>query len=1003
MKKLRYIFPKTENFRETRPVICWEHMYGWLDGYGMLFDPIVQSATGVIPQSENGWNGRAAEGDFLVTACQQASECFTNLDIPGIYVRPELKERISVRVSEKEQLLTPVGEYSYPSHLPFDYYGASGEAWKIGESAALLRKKKSLALGFELFAMVGYWNGDWPERRLTAGADILTSILAELGFTSPGNSVSGIAGDDMRIDFQAYGINRLFIEWLIDINRADNSALEFADTKYLDAVAKWRKADITSAGKNLKAAFSRLADIRKQISALEIHFLEFPHMGILFEDKGFFELEWPQYSRETILSYLKNVEDKNYRVSLEAGASCWRNLELRFPSLVDNLKSVWREHKIELTNGTFSLPYALLSPLGMQYWQFEHGGKIFQEVFGMKPELYQCQENSLTAQMPELLLHFGYKQALHITQNHGQAPAEETDFIRWASPAGHALPAMTVKNISLSRKGVNYFLDLPLIHTEFKKEKKPFNYVNFQDIGYVPFRIQMIRAHCYADVWGTFSLATNRFESSYLEVDAPVKTYFADSYKISASAFYGDATNVNAFSHYETIFRLWARFRKLRFAAFRTGALEHMQSKLDSVIPDLCLLEAHDSSYVQGQRRGEFYAGHKTIVPPPYSRETLTAKVAEISGRIVEKINSLEKELCRGKGVAQFFNPSEVTLPFTAVCPEIPGSKNYLRNVPAMGTVPIPSSAGTYKTVPLPIRKGKWLLDMDADGAMCISYGGANVRCRPVDRQRGYSKLVESEAFECDGMNIVRINYLCDSENVQTVLLKVVFAEDSPFIEFNLSYAPRNNFDPLVRWNDYLALEIDFGQRLEKVWRFNPNVRSLSAENRIASPYYLAVETSDSRQASLINEGSFLYELDRASGKVNWLFHVANETVAKRRMGFVFGTDDAFMLSRAWSQGVTVVKAAEPQAVLKTLANFNGQISLEDFVAPDTLLISNLKDKEVGVDVESGLLEAVDMVGGNLMTSDGRKLCLNALEMAMLKIVGTTCVNVRNKVTKRRI
>ena len=54
IQRLRFIFPKTDNFRETRPVICWEHMYGWLDGYGILFDPVVQSAVGVIPEWENG-------------------------------------------------------------------------------------------------------------------------------------------------------------------------------------------------------------------------------------------------------------------------------------------------------------------------------------------------------------------------------------------------------------------------------------------------------------------------------------------------------------------------------------------------------------------------------------------------------------------------------------------------------------------------------------------------------------------------------------------------------------------------------------------------------------------------------------------------------------------------------------------------------------------------------------------------------------------------------------
>ena len=415
MKRVRYIFPETTNFREERPRICWEHMYGWLDGYGVLFDPVVQGAIGVIPEWENGWNGRTTEGDFFITACQQASKCFAHIGLPRIYVRPEIAEKATERMSEKEQLLTPVGEYCYPSHLPLDYYGAGG-GWTVGESAALIKKDKSLAVGFEFFAMLWQWSADWPERRLTVGADLLASMLTELGFASSSAPASGLDGDDVQIDCQAYGLNRLFVGWLLDANGADRSSVHAADAHYVEALKRWRQTDFPGARQRLQAAFSALAVLRKRISPLEVLFLEYPHMGILFEDKGFFELEWPQYSRETMLSYLRNIEDKNYRVSLEAGASCWKNLSRRFPALVKDVSNAWRGNKLELTNGTFSLPYALLSPLALHYWQFAHGGKVFQEVFGKKPDTYQCQENSLTPQMPELLRHFGYTRALHITQ-----------------------------------------------------------------------------------------------------------------------------------------------------------------------------------------------------------------------------------------------------------------------------------------------------------------------------------------------------------------------------------------------------------------------------------------------------------------------------------------------------------------------------------------------------------------------------------------------------------
>ena len=59
IQRLRFIFPKNDNFREMRPVICWEHVYEGGDSYGILFDPVVQSAVAVMPEWENGRNGQS--------------------------------------------------------------------------------------------------------------------------------------------------------------------------------------------------------------------------------------------------------------------------------------------------------------------------------------------------------------------------------------------------------------------------------------------------------------------------------------------------------------------------------------------------------------------------------------------------------------------------------------------------------------------------------------------------------------------------------------------------------------------------------------------------------------------------------------------------------------------------------------------------------------------------------------------------------------------------------
>lgn len=975
-RRVRYIFPETKDFREVRPVLCWEHMYGWMDGYGLLFDPVVQGALGVVPEWENGWDGKTGDGDFFITSCHQATALFMGQDLPGLFIRPEIPETRQTRLSEKELLLTPVGKFYYPCGLPFDYYGPGAVDWMIGESAATIKKGHSLAVGFELFAMVAALNADWPERRLTAGADILAAMLAELGFKTTGATTPSDALNDLRLDFQAYGLNRLFIGWLLRLNDRKADSINAADAAYLKAADAWRRSDAGAAKAALKKAFTALATLRESVSKLDIQFLEYPHLGILFDDMGFFELEWPQHSRETLLSYLRHVKENGYKVSMEGGGSCWRNLSKRFPSLISGLAEAWRSGGIELTNGTFSLPYALLSPLALQYWQFDVGGKTFENTFGTRPETYQCQENSLTTQMPELLSRFGYKRALHISQNHGNAPGESSDFIRWASPAGHAVPSMTAKNVALSKKGVNYFLDLPLIHTEYKSQKTPLNYVNFQDIGYVPFRVHMIRTHGYANVWGHFSLAGKCFDTAYVETEAPIKTYYADAYNISANAFYGNETNANALSHYENVFKLWARFRKLRMAAWDAGKLEPMDKDFAEIMPSLCSLEAHDSAIVQGQRRGEFYAPFKCVDATPYSRETLTEKVGEIVGDVVSRLDALEDSIGKG-GV--LFNPSEVELPFAKT------TSGYVCRVPAMGTATAPKSS-TQKTLTLPLVKGKWQIGVGADGMLSLTYDGQTAACAPIDRKRGEFKLLGSEAEEKNGVNTVKALYQRFQNGVQSVVVEAVFAEGSPLIELSLNYAARNDFDAGNKWLDYLALEFRLGEALSKVWRFNPNVRSLTAENRIASPYYLAAETLGGRKVSILNEGSFLYEIDRGCGWLRWLFHVSNETRCHRRAALLFGSDDAFLLSRAWSQEVVAAPKSAGSALRRILGTASKDISFEDFVSSDTLLVSNLSGETTTIEAGPALADATDMTGSGVM--DGRTFRLRPFELAELKLRG---------------
>jgi len=969
MKNVRYIFPKTENFREERPNICWEHMYGWLEGYGMLFDPVVFALTHSIPEWENGWNGDKEDNDFFITSCKQASGLFDSLKSPGLYIRPSTGVEVEEfdRKSEKEKLTTPNREFYYPFNLPFDRYHGDAPDWRIGEVPAIQKCGASTGVAFELFAMFSCFRNEMPEVYLTRGAEVIAALLEECGL----NTSDKIEDDmnDFRIDCQAYGINRLLIQWFLEIRGESREQVATADSFFLKAMNAFLQFEKTETKQFLQKAFEQLADIRKKHSNLELHFLEYPHLGILFADKGFFELEWPEYSRKMLLSYLDQIEQQGYKVSLEAGASCWKNLTKRYPGLGEKLKKSWQEGAIELTNGTFSLPYALMSPLSLQYWQFKTGTDTFQEVFGISPQTYQCQENSLTPQMPELLKHFGYKRALHITQNHGEAPPEMADFIKWQSPAGHEITAMTAPNPTLTRKGVNYFLDLPLIHHQYGHTLKNLNYINFQDLGYVPFRVQMIRAHKHAHVWGNFELSEKIF-TGLTGSELERKSYTADSYKFSEKFFYPNETNVNALSHYELLYQLVATRRQLLLAAFNTGKLTDLYRQINDSIESLCLIEAHDCCYVNGQRRGEFHSSNSNDTPP-YSRETLTRKIAEIANQIRVNYSDVIRKITP-ETTDSLYNAAEVPLSFSKVNSHELHSGNGLCKIGedyyAAGI--FEPFATSQPTDSLNHSLQNWVVSVAPDGSIEIKYHEKVISCIPIDKKTGRFSLLSSEHSTFGKLNIYQFIYQLENDMIQTVVLRVIFTPDSDYAEISLKYAPRNDFCTTDKWNDYLALEFKLHSSIEQVQRFNPNTTSSTSENQLASPYFVAVETSD-ELLSLINEGTPLYEFDRKNGKINWLFHVACENSYKRRMGIVFGKNDVFQLSRAWGQGLLSVNKA-----VDTFLNHNdwSQISIEDFVTPETMLISNLKNDTIQKQVPQDIQSMENLVGEKITDDSCFKL-----------------------------
>ena len=979
-REILFLLPDPANSTDTPPHLTWWHVYGAIDGYGMLFDPLVEAVTRVVPEWAYDVSAGAADA-FLIASCAACSEQVAGLNRPGVYVRPPegrfLLER--GRTSEKETLATPTGEIFYPTGYPwallYDRYAGPDGTWMLGEFPAVVRTDHAVAVGVDLFNMLFHLNADWPEKRLLLGAQWLRDLLVRTGAFDGVDSASG-ANDDMRIDFQAYGVNRLQIQRLLTLRGASRDLVADADSHYLEACTAWLGGRDEHARAGLGAAFSALADLRRQHSKLEAYLCEIPHIGLLLADKGFFELEWPAHSRRTLLSYINQIEKHGYRVSVEGGAGCWRNLVKRFPRLGDAIRKQWHAGTMDLTNGTYSLPFALLSPLALQYWQFRVGRETFRETFGAAPHYYQAQENSLSPQMPELLRHFGYTAALHISQNRGTAPGEPGSFIRWQSPAGHEIPAIAVWDRPLGRKGVHFYLDLPVVFDTYHDRTDPMVYVNFQDLGYVFLRVQMIRAHQYAPVWGQYATAAQCFDHHYKADHAPTRCYSADDYQISDNVFYWDLTNANELSQLERVHRGAGLLRQTQMAAYAAGQYETVREQIEQALPGLCLQEAHDAILVQAGRVGEFRGKAATMAVPPYSRSTLADEVLCLNQAMVHQLVEVQRQTAPG-AATMLFNASGADLPFARVSdPDRYQGTGLVRcepdayavgPFPAFGAAPAAQTSTQWERVPLPLGCGRWRIDLDDAGRVCLAFDGQVVRAIPVDSRLGQFRVEQAQARTCDQLISVRLTYTLTTEAVQTVLVHVLCHRDSPLADVTVRYASARAFDRKDRWGDCLALELACEAPLATVWRFNPNVRAETAENRIASPSYLAVQTESEEQVCFLNEGACVYTTDRPQGRVRWLFHVADETQTHRRMAVVFGRSEALAIERGWSMGV--LPSGVPTRSLPALREGWDSTSAETFVDGHRLLISNLLAQTRSLTFEDAAgLDLCDAVGASLVT-----------------------------------
>lgn len=418
--------------------------------------------------------------------------------------RKAQKERISFESSYDESI--PI--YNSLDFTPVNPDGDWKILAKIAELPAVASNKGVAVFSFNPCELVcKYLNMAEP----VSTADLIDIIVKSVLLARGDEAIWD--NNDLRRDFHALGVSFFMLSKLYALNNCDLD-MRLLDNQLKAASKSYRKKDFNAAKKLLKECFNILEKERNKIFSIPIYFMNMPHGGILFDDSGFAEYDWPEVAAKVLRLFLHWTKSSSYTFAPDIGAGTLENLAANYPETINELKKAWDEGAIEFVNGTYSQPYLQMWPEEDQILNFEEGLKVFDKFFGRRPSCYAAQEIALHPNLPSILKKFGFKSAIHRVQNLGTAPLDENPIINWRSNKGDSIRALP-SNFPMSEKmGTRNYSELPELISKCSQCDLPFLAItNFIDQTFVGvYQEEIIRSSGYCSLWGEFLTPSQFFE-----------------------------------------------------------------------------------------------------------------------------------------------------------------------------------------------------------------------------------------------------------------------------------------------------------------------------------------------------------------------------------------------------------------------------------------------------------------------------------------------------------
>jgi hypothetical protein len=504
-------------------------------------------------------------------------------------------------------------------HLPMIWGGvlwnrikASAE-WKpigkIAEYPAALAKDGTAVFAFNPLKVIHrYMN--MAEPATTAGlTDFM--IRAILGASGLGPELDE---NDLRRDFHAFGISVLMLD---QMHRAVGRDWDVANVLpgLHEAADLYMQGEFPDAEERLRSLFRQLESRRREIVSAPIYLMMMPHGGILFEEEGYAEYDSPEMAARALNLYLDWSEKFGFRFAPDIGAGTLEEFAKLQPETVSRLRAAWEDGAIEFVNGTYSQPYLQLWHRWDQEKQFEIGFKAFNQLFGRRPEVYAAQEIALHPALPAILNKYGFKHAIHRSQNLGLAPIDNSPLINWQSPDGASIRALPSHPLRSELRGGSIWRHLPVLLTSDRNGDLPFiALTSLMDQSFIDiYAEEIVRTHHYAPVWGQFVRPSDFFEKTS-DLPAEDTCYSLDQYHYAL-----DLTE-NAMSHEHQTGGYSSEHAFIFSEGARLQKLEAEGKLTEADLKKLLNQEAHDSYIIPYFAPGYFMEGGLTDYNGPKYR-----------------------------------------------------------------------------------------------------------------------------------------------------------------------------------------------------------------------------------------------------------------------------------------------------------------------------------------------------------------------------------------------